>query len=513
MTHVEGIIFKRSRNCNGIFGIPVNQMQPALLIDVLAIICIVHAAVQPLNYINFDETLKSNKFVLVSFIPVRCVDCESAVPVFNKLSEKYDNSTLIFGRVECSSNDDSYLCSKYKVNPTYPMVIKLFDSKHYTPLDYLETVNVTGIDKWLKKKMEENPIIVHSLAEIEKLHEKCKATNTSLVVAFFESRRSKTYRQFIESTIRIDLDYFVFAECIGCDEQALEEYEVEDDQIVVLRYDDEIARTEEFEKLPSFLSTSGCPPIDQLNERSIRRMQTTPMLTCVLYIDKIDFWSVPEMLTIYEAIKEVAKFFVGQVVFFYADYRDYADHFSRVNMSVIPLPKLIAFSEAGSFAYPFNSTGTDPLGVWLKKILNRQIEPYLRSETPPANNDKPVKVLVANELNDKLTNNTKDVVVLFYAEENIDCQAFLPVYAELAESLSHVEPMVFYKIEVTKNDIPKMKMNPYPSIYVFPGHAKQSPTLYNGNKSIQDLKKFLNTHCKTSRAFITKHKQKKSDEL
>lgn len=64
------------------------------------------------------------------------------------------------------------------------------------------------------------------------------------------------------------------------------------------------------------------------------------------------------------------------------------------------------------------------------------MEPYLKSEPIPQNNDKPVKVAVAKNFDEVVTNNGQDTLIEFYAPWCGHCKKLTPVYDELGEMVS-----------------------------------------------------------------------------
>jgi protein disulfide isomerase len=421
----------------------------------------------------------------------------------------------------CSNENDQYLCEKYKVNQEKP-VLKFFHSSFYNPFDYDRVLDSKALYQWMDRKMTPNPQEVSNLSEINALRDKYHAQNVSVVVGFFPNQDTQIYRKWLEITTTKALEFLVYAECIACAEDALKEFDVEAKQqkIVVLNYDKSVNGTTNFATLINYLAILGNPALDNLNNNTLIRFQTSKIPVCIIYLDENTMWNNKDMVEIYNNVKEVAKIFLGKVMFFYAHYEKFVqDHFKRVRLEPLPLPKVIMFVEGGGLAYVFNSSGTEPLGQWVSNVLADKATPVLRSQPVPAKNDGPVKIAVAESITRYLNDPELDTVMMFYVPKTVEYIAFDPIYHELAKNMSEVEKLVFSKIDITENDIPRLRMPSLPAIYVYPAHNKDNPVLFEGKRTAAELRKFLNKHCKKSREFLTEKRKKaanlenKRDEL
>merc|ERR1719236_267566 len=83
---------------------------------------------------------------------------------------------------------------------------------------------------------------------------------------------------------------------------------------------------------------------------------------------------------------------------------------------------------------------------FLTQLEAGNIEPHIKSEPVPDNSDpKAVKVAVAKNFEELVTENTKDVLVEFYAPWCGHCKKLTPIYDELAEKMAEEDVLVeFY---------------------------------------------------------------------
>jgi Thioredoxin domain-containing protein len=76
------------------------------------------------------------------------------------------------------------------------------------------------------------------------------------------------------------------------------------------------------------------------------------------------------------------------------------------------------------------------LESFLTKVVAGEVDPYIKSEPVPEDNSGPVKVAVAKNFDEVVTNNEKDVLVEFYAPWCGHCKKLTPVYEEVGEKVS-----------------------------------------------------------------------------
>ena len=93
----------------------------------------------------------------------------------------------------------------------------------------------------------------------------------------------------------------------------------------------------------------------------------------------------------------------------------------------------------------------------LKDYENKKLSPYYKSEPIPQNNDKVVKVIVANNFDQMVSNSGKYVLIEIYAPWCGHCKALEPIYKELAEKLVHLQDKItIAKFDGTANEHQKI---------------------------------------------------------
>lgn len=138
------------------------------------------------------------------------------------------------------------------------------------------------------------------------------------------------------------------------------------------------------------------------------------------------------------------------------------------------------------------------------------IKPYLKSAPVPREDKGPVKTLVASNFATIVNDESKDVLIEFFApwcghckvcltikqktsDEEYVFKAFEPKYKQFAAKHASEQPnLVIAKFDATSNDIPeKYSVEGFPTLYFAPSGKKSTPVKYTGNRELYDLENFL----------------------
>lgn len=153
---------------------------------------------------------------------------------------------------------------------------------------------------------------------------------------------------------------------------------------------------------------------------------------------------------------------------------------------------------------------------FLKALEAGELEPYLKSEAIPEDNTGNVKVAVAKNFDEVVTNNGKDTLIEFYAPWCGHCKKLAPVYDELGDKLAD-EDIEIVKFDATANDVPPpYEVRGFPTLFWAPKDSKDKPVKYEGGRELEDFIKYIAKHATNElKGFDRKGKAVKarSDEL
>lgn len=154
----------------------------------------------------------------------------------------------------------------------------------------------------------------------------------------------------------------------------------------------------------------------------------------------------------------------------------------------------------------------ESLHNFLKDLQGGELEPYLKSEAVPENNDGPVTVAVAKNFDEVVTNNAKDILIEFYAPWCGHCKKLAPTFDELGEKLKGEEVSIV-KLDATANDVPpEFEVRGFPTLFWVPKDSKHSPIKYEGGRELDDFVKYIAKHAtKELNGFDRSGKPKKEE--
>lgn len=138
----------------------------------------------------------------------------------------------------------------------------------------------------------------------------------------------------------------------------------------------------------------------------------------------------------------------------------------------------------------------DSFEDFIQKFKNGKVLPKFKSEKPPKKNNGPVKIVVANTFDQIVGDDSKDVLIEFYAPWCGHCKSLDPIYKQLAEKFKKLSPnVVISKMDATANDkMAGYEVNGFPTIYFALAGGKDKPVPYNGDRTLDDLEKFVKKH-------------------
>jgi len=134
----------------------------------------------------------------------------------------------------------------------------------------------------------------------------------------------------------------------------------------------------------------------------------------------------------------------------------------------------------------------DQISSVLKEYFDGTLPQFRRSEPIPEKNDDPVKVVVADTLQEMVIDSDKNVLVEFYAPWCGHCKKLAPILEEVAISYENESDVVIAKLDATSNDISTktFSIKGYPTLYMVSATGKI--VNYEGDRSKEDITDFIN---------------------
>jgi len=440
---------------------------------------------------NFESEVNRHDFILVEFFAPWCGHCKKLAPEYEKAATrlKREDPPIPLAKMDCTANQDS--CSKHGVSG-YP-TLKMFRSG--VPSDYNGPRQEDGIVKFILKQAAP---AYKELSTPEAL-EKFLTYQDGVVVGYFLPKHSwvKTFQKTADA-LRDDYRFGIVT-----NEDMLTTYK---NQVVFHRA----------QRLQSkFEPNEVVMPEQAPNKANMGEFVREHFFGKCAHATADNFGKMqkPLALVMYEV--DYAKNLKGtnywrnRVVKWSKEYHDSMnfaiankDEMSAVlqltdlpkNADGVKQPKPVCVIIDGSDRKYImqDLVSKDTFPAFLAAFKEGSVEPHIKSEEVPASNDAGAKVVVGKTFDEIVMDDSKDVLIEFYAPWCGHCKSLAPKWDELGEKMADDNDVVIAKIDATANDSPsQFAVSGFPTIFWAPKGNKQNPKKYQGARDVKDFMKFI----------------------
>ena len=119
-----------------------------------------------------------------------------------------------------------------------------------------------------------------------------------------------------------------------------------------------------------------------------------------------------------------------------------------------------------------------------------ELKPFLKSEPIPEPSDDPLTVIVGKNWEDVVKDESKDVLVKYYAPWCGHCKALAPTWDQLAADTKDIADLVIAKFDATVNEVAGLEIRGYPTLKFYPKDNKDGVD-YSGGRELDEIKKWL----------------------
>ncbi|KAJ1180173.1 hypothetical protein NDU88_005397 [Pleurodeles waltl] len=444
---------------------------------------------------NFESETKQRSLVLLEFYAPWCGHCKRLAPEYESAATRL-KGVVSLAKVDCTAHSNT--CNKFGVSG-YP-TLKIFrDGEESGSYDGPRTAD--GIVSTLKKLAGPASVDLRSTEEFEKF----VGDKDASVIGFFRELYGSAHSEFLKAanTLR---DNYRFAHT---DEEPLvKKYEPDGEGIVLFRpvhlankfEDSSVSYAEDkisSNKIKKFIQDNIFGICPHMTEDNKDQIQGKDLLVAYYDVDYeknqkgSNYWRNRVMM--------VAKKFLDnghQLNFAVANRKTFGHEVSEFGLdgSSGELP-VVGIKTAKGEKYVMQeefSRDGKALERFLQDYFDGNLKRYLKSEPIPESNDGPVKVVVAENFDEIVNEESKDVLIEFYAPWCGHCKNLEPKYKELGEKLSADPNIVIAKMDATANDVPSpYEVRGFPTIFFSPAGQKQNPKKYEGGREISDFISYL----------------------
>jgi len=456
---------------------------------------------------TFDQTIAQNPLIFVEFYAPWCGHCKHLAPEYEKVATQLKGKVLV-AKVNGDEEENKPLMGRFGVQgfPT----LKLF--RNGQPVDYQGGRTADEIVSYLKKQSMPSVSVLSTKDEVNSFVEQEKVA----IVAFnpsSDSAGSKNYHE-VANALR---DKFFFAEVVGNAGLAKEFGADSTPAVILFKQFDEgknvLTETHSVHEISEFVRGFSVPLIDEIGPTNYQQYHDSGLPVAFLFINVQVPGQKEEVLG---KVSDLAKETKGKLSWVYIDWAKYAKHSEKLGLSGQVVPALAIEEMQSGVHYAFDEKTeltTEAISAWVKQFLAKELNPTVKSQPIPEQNDAPVTVLVGLSFDEIVKDPTKDVMVEFYAPWCGHCKKLAPIFDELGTHFKDVNSVVIAKIDATTNDVDaRYNVKGFPTIKFFPANNKNAPLDYNGDRSLDDMIDFIedNAHVKIVRSGAA---EPKKDEL
>ncbi|KAK2705609.1 protein disulfide-isomerase-like [Artemia franciscana] len=436
---------------------------------------------------NFASALSDSEHILVEFYAPWCGHCKSLAPEYAKVAQKLASNGSPIKLAKVDAIEEQELAEEHGVRG-YP-TLKLF--RNGKPSEYTGGRTSDEIVNWLLKKTGPPAVDLKNGDQSKAFIE----DNEVAVIGFFKDQSSKKAKTFL--SVAAVLDDVKFG--ITSDSEVCADHDVSDDAIVLLKkFDDGRVNfngewTEDAVK--TFVQGESLPLVVEFNYERLSKIFGGEIKSHLLiFVSKIS----EQYQKTYEAAKQLARDFRGQLLFLTVETEE-KDHqrimeFFGIKKTELPTMRLIKLEEDMTKYKPEDPELTaENMKSFVQAFLDNKLKPHRLSEEIPEDWDsEPVKVLVAKNFREVVFDDTKDVLVEFYAPWCGHCKQLTPIYEKLAEKYKDNQSIVIAKMDATVNELEDTKIQSFPTIKLYK-KGDNKAVKYNGERTLEGMSKFIET--------------------
>jgi len=457
---------------------------------------------------DFDSKLADMDTALVMFYAPWCGHCKRLKPEFEKASGDLlrNDPPVHLVKVDCTEAGKD-TCGRFEVRG-YP-TLKIFKNGEQSS-DYNGPREAAGIVKFMRSQVGPASKEVKTVAEAEAVLAK-----TEVVIFGFGAADSTIMKTFAKTADKLRENY-MFAHT---SEEAVMTKLGQKEGVVLFRPKQLANKFEESSvsytgsaddkaALASWIAASKhgvCGHRTSDNAKDFKE----PLVVAYYGVDYVknvkgtNYWR--------NRVLKVAKDFAGYN-FAVSDKNDFQQELSEFGLDYVSGDKPVVTARDKGLKYKMTEEfSMETLKDFLTQLEAGNVEPWIKSEAVPDNSENDVKVAVAKNFDELVSNSEKDVLVEFYAPWCGHCKKLTPIYEELGAAMKE-ENVEIVKMDATANDVPpQFDVRGFPTLYWLPKDSK-NPTAYNGGREKDDFIKYIAEHATEElKGFDRKGKAKKSE--
>lgn len=439
---------------------------------------------------NFTDFVEDNKYVMVEFYAPWCGHCKELAPEYAAAATELKSENVQLAKVDATLENE--LAENYEVQG-FPSIYLFVDGEH-KPYNGQRTKD--AIVTWIKKKIGPGIYNITTTEDAERI----LTSENKIVLGFLESLAGPETEQLAAaSKLEDGINFYQttnpnVAKLFSIEDiakrPALVFLKKEAEKVVHFASDGQFTKS----AIAEFVSANKLPLVTTFTRESGPSIFESPIKKQVLL-----FATINDTDKVFPTFQEAAKLFKGKLIFVFVNMDDeevgkpVSDYFGATGDS----PKVIGYTgNEDPRKYIFDGEITvEKLKAFGEGFLGGKLRAFYKSDPIPENNEGDVKIVVGNNFDDIVLDESKDVLLEIYAPWCGHCQALEPTYNKLAKHLHDVESLVIAKMDGTTNEHPQAKAEGFPTLLFFPaGNKSINPIPVDADRTVVALYKFIKKH-------------------
>jgi len=433
---------------------------------------------------NIEDALAAHDTLLVEFYAPWCGHCKKLAPEYARAAKTLKKEGIRIGKVDATENAES--AEKYGVEG-YP-TLKFFKGGRAT--EYSGGRTEKDIVAWVKKHSGPPAKTIESADEAKTFS---TATDVA-VIGVFASADGADAKAFLHAAAQSDDVSFA----ISTTSAVATEFGASVPSVILFKKFDEgrndFSGEYTSDAIAKFVSSNALPLVVPFTQETAPKIFGGPLKTHLLVFTDAD-----ESSTEYAGVKEAAKEIKGKLLTVtVASSNDRVLNYFGITKGEYPTAVIVNMPEGAplkKYLQGTNDITGSSLTAFVNKYTAGELKPHLKSDPEPTEETGPgvVKVLVGTTFDKVVNDDSKDVLVEFYAPWCRHCKQLAPIYDKLAERFAKVPSVVIAKMDATANEVddPNVNVQGFPTIIFFPAGENKKAMNYDGSRDLDGFTDFL----------------------